>query len=142
MRDCGHKELLCSCIDWEKDDLDSKLLHVINNFELTGFELEYTTLERPEGRLLCKVGCCRVCGKRLCIGEDLPDESAPDDLLADIFRRTFRMWNTGGKCLPDGVNTFTDLFLSLFHEPDREFAGEWLTCLAADARLGMTGEGT
>lgn len=142
MRDCECTKTRCDCIDWEKDDLADKIHHVISNFEFTGFELYYTTLEPEAGRLLCKVGCCRVCGKRLCIGEDLPDESAPDDLLADIFRRTFRMWNASGKCLPDGVNTFTDLFLSLFHEPDREFAGEWLKGLAADARLGMTGEGT
>ncbi len=141
MRECEHKQSMCHCIDWEKDDLADKIHHVISNFEFTSFELNYTTLEPEKGRLLCKVGRCRICGKRLCIGEDLPDASTPDDLLADIFRRAFRMWNADGACLPDGTDTFTDLFLSLFHKPDREYTGEWLKRLAEDARLGMSGEG-
>ncbi len=141
MRGCECGELLCTCVDWGKDDLAARIHHIICNFEFTGFELNYTTLEPEAGRLLCKVGRCRACGKRLCIGEDLPDESTPDDLLADIFRRAFRMWIADSKSLPDGVDTFTDLFLSLFHEPDQEFVGEWLKRLAEDARLGMSGEG-
>ncbi len=140
MPECKRKEPLCGCIEWKEGNLADKIHHVISNFEFTGFELEYTSLEPEKGRLLCKVGRCRTCGKRLCIGEDLPDESTPDDLLADIFRRTFRMWNADGTRLPDGVDTFPNLFLPLFHEPDREYVGEWLKRLAEDARLGMGGE--
>ncbi len=142
MRDCEREDLLCTCIDWGKDDLAVRIHHIICNFEFTGFELEYTTLELPEGRRLCRIGRCRACGKRLCCGDDLPAQSTPDDLLADIFRRALRMWNAGDKNLPAGVDTFADLFLSLFHEPDREFVSEWLKRLAADARLHMSGEGT
>lgn len=142
MRGCDREELLCTCVDWGKDDLAARIHHIICNFEFTGFELEYTTLERPEGRRLCRIGRCRACGKRLCYGDDLPAQSTPDDLLADIFRRTFQMWNAGDKNLLAGVDTFTDLFLSLFHEPDREFVGEWLKRLAADARLRIREEGT
>ena len=80
--------------------------------------------------------------KRLCYGDDLPAQSTPDDLLADIFHRTFQMWRDAPEHLPAGVDTFTDLFLSLFHEPDREFVGEWLKRLAADARLRIREEGT
>ena len=62
MRECEHKQSMCHCIDWEKDDLADKIHHVISNFEFTGFELNYTTLEPEKGRLLCKVGRCRTCG--------------------------------------------------------------------------------
>ena len=55
MRECEHKQSMCHCIDWEKDDLADKIHHVISNFEFTGFELNYTTLEPEKGRLLCVV---------------------------------------------------------------------------------------
>ena len=91
MRECEREDMLCTCVDWGKDDLAARIHHIICNFEFTGFGLEYTTLERPEGRRLCRIGRCRVCGKRLCYGDDLPAQSTPDDLLADIFHRTFQM---------------------------------------------------
>ena len=137
MRDCEREELLCTCIDWDKADLADKIHHVISNFDFTGFELNYTTLEPEKGRLLCKVGRCRICGKRLCYGDDLPAQSTPDDLLADIFRRALQMWDSTHEPLPDGAECFTDLFVSLFHEADRERVNKWLAHHGAD-----TGEGT
>lgn len=137
MRGCECEELLCTCVDWGKDDLAARIHHIICNFEFTGFELEYTTLERPEGRRLCRIGRCRACGKRLCYGDDLPTQSTPDDLLADIFHQTFQMWRDAPEHLPAGAECFTDLFVSLFHEADRERVNEWLAHHGAD-----TGEGT
>ena len=84
MRECEREDMLCTCVDWGKDDLAARIHHIICNFEFTGFGLEYTTLERPEGRRLCRIGRCRDCGKRLCYGDDLPAQSTPDDLLADV----------------------------------------------------------
>lgn len=137
MRECERKETLCTCVDWETGDLEKRIHHLVCNFEFTGFELEYTTLERPEGRRLCRVGRCRACWKRLCYGDDLPTQGTPDELLSEVFRRTFQMWNAGDKNLPDGAECFTDLFVSLFHEGDRECVNEWLAHHGAD-----TGEGT
>ena len=42
MRGCDREELLCTCVDWGKDDLAARIHHIICNFEFTGFELEYT----------------------------------------------------------------------------------------------------
>lgn len=126
MRDCERKEPLCTCIDWETGDLDKRIHHLVCNFEFTGFELEYTTLEIEEDRHLCKVGQCRICGKCLCIGRALPSQSAPDELLTEIYCWMFQMWNLGRDRLSGSANCFTDMFLSLFHEGDREFVSEWL----------------
>lgn len=142
MRECEHKGSLCQCVDWKKDDIDVLIHHMVSNFEFTGFELEYTTLEPEEGRRLCKVGRCRACGKRLCTGDELPAQATPDDLLAEIFRRAFQLWNADSECLPDGAATFTDLFLSLFHEADRDYVGRWLLRLAKDVRQNIVGEGS
>lgn len=136
MQECKHKGSLCRCVDWKKDDLDVMIHHMAGNFEFTGFELEYTTLWPEEGRRLCKIGRCLACGKRLCTGGELPGQCRPDDLLAEIFRQTFQLWNGDSECLPDGAETFSDLFLSLFHEPDREFVSGWL---AQRARPGEEG---
>ncbi len=41
MQECQHKQPLCDCIDWKKHDLDVELKHIRENFEFTGYELEY-----------------------------------------------------------------------------------------------------
>ena len=61
MRECKHKQSMCSYIDWKKDDLALQVNHLMNNFHFTGFELEYTTLGPEENRRLCKIGR-RLCG--------------------------------------------------------------------------------
>ena len=103
MRDCECEELLCTCVDWGKDDLAARIHHIICNFEFTGFGLEYTTLERPEGRRLCRIGRCRVCGKRLCYGDDLPAQGTSDELLSEVFRRAFQMWNARCGAMPPSI---------------------------------------
>ena len=137
MRDCEHKQSLCGCIDWKRDDIALLVNHLMKYFEFTGFELEYASLEQPESCRLCKVGRCRFCGKRLCIGGKLSTQGTSDELLSGVFRRAFQMWNAGDKNLPDGAECFTDLFVSLFHEADRERVNKWLAHHGAD-----TGEGT
>lgn len=137
MQECQYKQSLCGCIDWKKDDLVLQVNHLMNSFEFMGFELEYTTLEPEENRRLCKVGRCRVCGRRLCIGGELSAQGTSDELLADVFRRTLQMWDSAHEPLPEGAECFTDMFVSLFHETDQERVNEWL------ARHGTeTGEGT
>ena len=141
MRECEHKQSLCGCIDWKKDDLALQVNHLMSNFEFTGFELEYTTLEPEENRRLCKIGRCRVCGKQLCIGTRLSAQVTPDTLLTEIYRWVFRTWNAANERLPDGVNCFQDMFSALFHEPDLEFVQEWLNRRARN-ESSHTGEGS
>ena len=123
--ECEHKKSMCQCVNWKKDDLAVQVNHLMNYFEFTGFELKYTTLGPEENRRLCKIGRCRICGKRLCLGTKLPDQDSADDLLSEIYRWMFQMWMPCDR-QPDGVECFTDLFWSVFHEVDRGMVIEWL----------------
>lgn len=127
MRECERKQSLCGCINWKKDDLALQVNHLMNNFEFTGFELEYTTLGPEDNRRLCRVGRCRACGKRLCIGTRLPTQDTVDGLLAKICHWTYQMWKGPGEKLPDGMPNLRDMFLALFHEEDRGLVREWLS---------------
>ncbi len=137
MQECQHKQSLCDCIDWKKDDLDVELKHIRENFEFTGYELEYTTLEPEENRRLCKVGRCRACGKRLCLGTGLPVQATVHDLLAAIYRWMFQMWYGPREQLPEGAECFSDMFLSLFHESDQTLVSEWLAQQARSIGEGL-----
>lgn len=131
-QECRYKQSMCDCFDWKRDDIAILVNHLMKHFEFTGFELEYTSLEQPESCRLCKVGRCRICGKRLCIGAKLPSSGTPDDLLAEIYSWMFRMWSASDERLPAGVNCFRDMFVTLFHESDREFVQEWLNWRAGN----------
>ncbi len=126
MQECKHKQSLCDCIDWKNDDLTAQVNHLMNYFNFSAFELKYTTLEPEENRRLCKVGRCRICHSDLCIGKELPGQAKSDELLTEVYRWMFQMWNPSRDSLSDGTNCFTDMFLSVFHENDREFVSEWL----------------
>lgn len=126
MQDCEHKKSLCDCIDWRKGDLDSEISHIKNHFEFTKYELEYTTLEPEEGRRICTIGRCRVCGKLLCIGLGLPDQIPVDTLLMNLYQWLYVKLVIPGIMPLDGADCFQDVFVSLFHESDREFVYEWL----------------
>jgi hypothetical protein len=58
MRNCEREELLCTCVDWGKDDLAARIHHIICNFEFTGFELEYRP-HLPNPRRPCPGGAHR-----------------------------------------------------------------------------------
>lgn len=126
MPECDQKMPLCQCIDWKTEDIVIGVKHLMNNFEFQRFELEYNTLEPEEHRRLCKVGRCLICGKRLCYGTELSAQDYGDRLLTKIYHWVFHLWNGGKDRLPDGVNCFRDMFLSLFHESDQDFVCEWL----------------
>ena len=123
-------QLLCTCIDWKNDDLTMQVNHLMNYFDFTDFELKYTTLEPEENRRLCKVGRCRICHKDLCIGKELPGQTKSDELLTEVYRWIFQMWNPSHDRLLDGADCFSDMFLSVFHESDQEFVSEWLNAKA------------
>ena len=110
MRECEHKQSMCHCIDWKNDDIAIQVNHLMNYFEFSGFELKYTTLEPEEGRRLCKIGRCRICGGDLCIGRELPGQATPDELLTEIYRWMFQMWSAQNERLPANVNCFRDMF--------------------------------
>lgn len=124
---CEHPTALCQCVDWKEDRLDVQIAHFMEQFEFLGFELQYTTLEPEKGRKLCKIGRCCTCGGRLCLGTVLPPDACADDLLAEICRWMYQMWAGSHKPLSPGSASFREMFLSVFHEEDREFAGAWMS---------------
>ena len=111
-----------------------RLCRKYKQFEFQRFELAYRTLDQAENRRLCKIGRCRICGGRLCLGGPLPGQSSADSLLEEIYRWMLEQWDARTERLPDGVDCFRDLFLSMFHAPDRDFVCEWLN------RRGREGE--
>ena len=135
MPKCDHQAPLCSCIDWKKDDITLQINHLMQNFEFSGFYLEYNTLESEKNRRLCKVGRCHVCGQRLCYGMELLEQDTGDALLAKIYHWVFCVWDHSREQLPDGVNCFRDMFLSLFREPDQDFVCEWLNHRAGQPNM-------
>ncbi len=141
MQECKQQTPLCRCVDWQSDDLAVRINHLIHRFEFLRFEMEYGTLEPEENRRLCKIGQCSICKGRLCIGRPLPDQSTPDGLLTEIYHWMFQMWDAGRERLPDGVNCFRDMFLSVFHESDRDFVCEWLNHRAGAIRPQSDQEG-
>lgn len=142
MQECQHKQSMCDCIDWKKHDLDVELTHIRENFEFTGYELEYTTLEPEEGRRVCTVGRCRVCGKCLCIGLGLPDQVPADTLLASLYHWLYVNLVMPGLKQPDGAASFQETFLSLFHQSDQEYVREWMNRYEGAEPSRSPGEGS
>lgn len=142
MRECEHKQSMCGCIDWKKHDLDVELKHIRENFEFIGYELEYTTLEPEEGRRVCTVGRCRVCGKRLCIGLGLPVQVPADTLLASLYNWMYVKLVMPGLKRPDGAASFQEMFLSLFHRSDQEYVREWMDRYEGAGTSRSPGEGS
>ena len=132
MQGCNQKLPLCNCVDWKKDDLVLQVNHLMTHFEFSRFELEYNPLEREETRRLCKIGRCRTCGQRLCIGTKLAPQNTVSGLLEEIYHWMYRMWDG-----PHGPLTgFREAFLALFRESDQEEVVNWL-----DRRYPLTKEG-
>lgn len=122
MQGCNQKLPLCNCVDWKKDDLVLQVNHLMTHFEFRYFQLEYSTLETEENRRLCKVGRCRTCGQRLCIGLKLPAQITSDNLIEKIYNWIYQMWDG-----PHGpVTGFQEAFLSLFHDSDQKLVCDWM----------------
>lgn len=126
MQECAHKTELCQCISWEGENLVLGVNHLMYHFVFERFELEYSTLEQLKDCRLCKVGCCSICGKRLCIGSFLPSQNEVDKCLREIYQWVFQMWKGPHGPLPEEATCFRDMFLSLFHEVDRDAVSDWL----------------
>lgn len=126
-RKCPHNEQeLCSCeaVGKKNGDMLALVEHIAVNMTDIHWELEYTDIDRPEKRRLCRVGVCRVCGGRLCHEMDVSDELAGDDFLAAIYRHLYQLHSAGGNYMTSAE--FRRRFVEMFHEQDRPFLREWL----------------
>lgn len=132
---CNHPEPLCRCIDWKDEDFDVEIDHLIHNFEFLRFDLEYEALEPEKEIQLCELGRCRICGGRICYGTSLKAVDATQELMVGLYRWTLQRWHLKKWPLPDGVSSFEELFVSMFHEEDRKAVRSWLTKAQAEGRL-------
>ena len=126
MRECEHTKAICDCIDWKQNSSGLWVSHLVSNFEFTGFEFEYTSLEAAEERRLCKVGRCRICGKRMCYSGTLPSDVTGNGLLLAVYRKMHQMWNGPRDKIPDSFVDFHGMFFRAFHEADHNTVRKWL----------------
>lgn len=139
---CNRPEPLCRCIDWKDEDFNVEIDHLIHNFDFLRFTLEYEALGPGEEVQLCELGQCRICGGRICYGTSLTATDSTQELIAGLYRRTLQRWNLKEQPFPAGVSSFEELFVSMFHEEDRETARSWLTQAQTEGRLkDCTGNG-
>lgn len=123
---CQNQEPICRCIDWQDEDFDVEVDHFIRNFEFRHIELEYTALDAKAPVRLCSIGRCRVCGGRMCDGTTLSDGKTAREELSYIYLLASQAHRRSGAPLPSGMSHFCDLFLTLFHQEDRETVRRWL----------------
>lgn len=132
---CNHPEPLCRCIDWKNEDFDVEIDHLVYNFEFLRFTLEYEALGPDKEVQFCELGRCRICGGRICYGISLTAVASTQNLIAGLYRRTLQRWCLKKRPLPDGVSSFEELFVSMFHEEDRETVRNWFTQAQAEGWL-------
>ncbi len=124
---CPHRaEKLCSCAPVKNrgKDISALAVHVADNMADIRWELEYTDINRPEKRRLCRVGSCRICGGRLCHDVDAFDHLAGDDFLAAVYRHLYEIHNAGDNHME--CSEFRLRFVEMFHEQDRPLIRKWL----------------
>ena len=124
---CNNQAPLCQCVDWHEGDLSVQINHIIDHFEFVGFELQDTDLEPEDAPRLCKIGRCRLCGRRLCLGVRLTRGGQTQDFIQQIYTWMRQVWNEDKDPLPPGVESLDDMFLSLFQGKDRETASRFLS---------------
>ena len=131
MNDCWlhiTKADCCECPGLTDPDLDVKFRHWADNFEFQGWALKYDTLDAPgSDSRLCLYGRCRICGKRLCSDMTLATKQTVDQFLSSVRRWVYEVWKAEGYSLPESCKSFNEMFLTIFHEADKVFIGEWLT---------------
>lgn len=122
---CPHKgKPLCSCGAVKSKEILDLIRHVVGNLCEPEWDLEYTTLSKPESRRLCVVGVCQSCGGRLCHGIRVEDDLAGPDLLAALYRHLYQYHNSSGHSMKH--TEFRERFARMFHEQDRPAVRFWL----------------
>ena len=118
------KGQMCSCHALDSKDIMARVAHVGENMRTTDWELDYTTLHRPEIRRLCVVGVCQQCGGRICVSLSPDDSAYGDDLLAMMYRHLWQYHHATSQHMSTAL--FREMFATMFHEQDQAFIREWL----------------
>ena len=124
---CPHKTVdLCTCppVRNRGENLIALLEHMAVNMKDIRWELDYSDLNKPEKRRLCRVGTCRVCGGVLCHELDASDHLAGDGFLAAAYRHLYQVHHARGRDMTDAE--FRQRFVEMFHVQDRLAVRAWL----------------
>lgn len=128
MNPCKMKALdeLCTCPERTDLDLAVAVAHWTENYILDRFVLDYAFLDDTARPTLCEIGHCRKCGKRLCIGTEVPPQQNTASLLTCIYRWERKLWEKRSRAFPADESSFQAVFLRSFREEDRQAVREWL----------------
>jgi hypothetical protein len=118
---CSQTMPLCDCQD--NKDIGALIAHMATHFTFQRFALDYHTLEPETGRMLCMIGQCTTCGKRLCCGVSLSGNCAPGELLADIYQWAEKRLPAN---IPDRMTVMGNEFIAMFHQEDQLYVRQWL----------------
>lgn len=117
-------EDLCTCMDWQKDDLIRTVMHLAENITDIDWELDYKDLADVQEHRLCMVGRCKKCGGRLCISQTPQIKVSLEQILTALDKSIDQAY------IALGVNLhpeeYYDKFTEMFHEEDQLFVKKWL----------------
>ena len=139
------KEFWCSC-EKELHTFPALTNHYSTTFLPDHWLLQYSTLYRPENRILFLAGRCQKCGRRARSGVSIPSSLSGPALLDAVYKEMLRYRPFDGKrdetCTYRGAVTERsrwymrqddlsreerdEQFVSLLHADDQRFVRKWI----------------
>lgn len=107
-------EDICTCMDWQNDDLIRTVTHLAENITDIDWELDYKEFADVQGHRLCLVGRCKKCGGRLCISQTPKIKASPEQILSaldDSIGQAYRALKVNLQ-----PEEYYDKFAEMFHE--------------------------
>ena len=117
-------EDLCTCMDWQNDDLIRTVTHLAENITDIDWELDYEGLADVQGHRLCLVGRCKKCGGRLCISQTPKIKASPEQILSALDDSIGQAYSALKVNLQP--EEYYDKFAEMFHEEDRPVVDKWV----------------
>ena len=122
-KSCQNHAPLCRCTDWQKESEEKRLAHFSQNFVFQRMKLEYESLDQASAIRLCKIGRCRECGGRLCVGTTLHSGLPLDErllVIALLAIQSMKDAQTDSGSIIEGL-------AAMFHKDDRVIVSAWLS---------------
>ena len=123
---CPHtQDTMCSCPEIQSRDRQLLAEFLSRNMTQITWELDYASLDHPQGARLCVSAVCRRCGGRQCIREKLETQTGMEEFLQAVYIHRYR----GRSVQEQSMDTeaFHARFLSMFHEQDKPRVKHWLS---------------
>lgn len=117
-------EDICTCMDWQNDDLIRTVTHLAENITDIDWELDYKDLADVQGHRLCLIGRCKKCGGRLCISQTPKIKASPEQILTALDDSIGQMYSALRVNLHP--EEYYDKFAEMFHEEDRPVVDKWV----------------